>query len=57
MGFREIRVRFAVDAPQAAPEQLRSLREKTEQYCVVMQTLMKPPKLQSEWIEKRRPQE
>jgi uncharacterized OsmC-like protein len=57
VGFRDIRIRFAVDAPQAAPEQLRSLREKTEQYCVVMQTLMKPPKLQSEWIETQRLQE
>jgi uncharacterized OsmC-like protein len=54
VGFRDIRIRFAVDAPQAAPEQLRSLREKTEQYCVVMQTLMKPPKLQSEWVETQR---
>jgi hypothetical protein len=29
---------------------MSGLREKTEQYCVVMQTLLRPPKLQSEWI-------
>jgi hypothetical protein len=26
------------------------LREKTEQYCVVLQTLLHPPKIESEWI-------
>jgi hypothetical protein len=25
------------------------LQEKTEQYCVVMQTLMQPPSLQTKW--------
>jgi uncharacterized OsmC-like protein len=49
VGFESIRLHFGVVAPQATPEQLRGLREKTEQYCVVMQTLMQPPKLQSEW--------
>jgi hypothetical protein len=37
-------------APLATEEQLRSLREKTEQYCVVMQTLIQPPSLQIEWF-------
>jgi uncharacterized OsmC-like protein len=49
VGFEDIRVRFELDAPQATPEQLRALQEKTEQYCVVMQTLLKPPKVRSEW--------
>ncbi|MGH9745525.1 MAG: OsmC family protein [Candidatus Acidiferrales bacterium] len=49
VGFESIRLRFDVDAPKATPEQLRGLQEKTEQYCVVMQTLMHPPQLQSEW--------
>jgi uncharacterized OsmC-like protein len=49
VGFEDIRVRFELDAPQATPEQLCALQEKTEQYCVVMQTLLKPPKIQSEW--------
>ncbi len=50
VGFETIRLDFDVVAPQATPEQLRGLREKTEQYCVVMQTLMRPPKLQTGWV-------
>jgi uncharacterized OsmC-like protein len=50
VGFENIRLLFDIVAPQATPEQLRALREKTEQYCVVMQTLLHPPKLQSEWV-------
>jgi uncharacterized OsmC-like protein len=49
VGFENIRLRFDVDAPKATPEQIRGLQERTEQYCVVMQTLMRPPKLQTEW--------
>ena len=50
VGFESVRLNFDVSAPQATPEQLVGLREKTEQYCVVMQTLLYPPKLQSKWI-------
>jgi uncharacterized OsmC-like protein len=50
VGFDSIHLLFDIAAPKATPEQLRSLREKTEQYCVVMQTLMQPPKLQTEWV-------
>ncbi|HEV2714123.1 MAG TPA: OsmC family protein [Terriglobales bacterium] len=49
VGFEHIHLHFDITAPDATPEQLRGLREKTEQYCVVMQTLMRPPKLQAEW--------
>ena len=49
VGFPAIRLRFELVAPQATPEQLRGLQEKTEQYCVVMQTLLCPPKIQSDW--------
>src|SRR6202045_4513437 len=49
VGFEEIRVRFDIDAPQASPEQRKALQEKTEQYCVVMQTLLHPPKINTEW--------
>ena len=49
VGFESIRLHFDIAAPQATPEQLRALREKTEQYCVVMQTLTRPPSLQTEW--------
>src|SRR5882724_2378937 len=50
VGFENIYLHFDVVAPNATAEQLRGLREKTEQYCVVMQTLMRPPRLQTEWI-------
>jgi len=49
VGFENIQLSFDVVAPKATPEQLHALREKTEQYCVVMQTLVKPPKIQSRW--------
>jgi len=50
VGFERIHIRFDIHAPHATQEQLRALREKTEQYCVVMQTLVQPPNLQSEWV-------
>jgi uncharacterized OsmC-like protein len=49
VGFENIRVQFEIDAPEATPEQLRDLREKTQQYCVVLQTLVQPPKIETEW--------
>jgi uncharacterized OsmC-like protein len=50
VGFESIRLKFEVVAAKATPEQLQGLREKTEQYCVVMQTLMRPPSLRTEWV-------
>jgi uncharacterized OsmC-like protein len=50
VGFQRIHTRFEIVAPHATTEQLRALREKTEQYCVVMQTLNHSPKLQTEWV-------
>ncbi|HTK94529.1 MAG TPA: OsmC family protein [Terriglobales bacterium] len=49
VGFEAIRMKFDVRAPQATAEQLAALREKTEQYCVVNQTLLHPPKIESHW--------
>src|SRR6186997_1890067 len=49
VGFESIRTRFEIDAPDATPEQLAAPQEKTEQYCVVMQTLTRPPALETEW--------
>ena len=49
VGFEKIRVHFDIRAPQATPEQLRALQEKSEQYCVVMQTLLKPPQIEASW--------
>jgi uncharacterized OsmC-like protein len=49
VGFENIRVIFDVRAPQATKEQLSALQEKTEQYCVVMQTMQHPPKIDPRW--------
>src|SRR5271154_3332283 len=49
VGFENIRVTFDVRAPQATREQLSALQAKTEQYCVVMQTLEHPPKIDHSW--------
>jgi len=49
VGFEKIRLQFDVRAPQATPDQLHALREKSEQYCVVMQTLLHPPKIETTW--------
>jgi len=51
VGFEAIRVTFDIDAPQATAEQLKALHEKTEQYCVVFQTLTHPPQVVSEWTQ------
>jgi uncharacterized OsmC-like protein len=50
VGFERIRLRFDIQAPEATAQQLRALQEKTEQYCVVMQTLIRPPAIQTEWV-------
>jgi uncharacterized OsmC-like protein len=49
VGFERIQLHFNLLAPEASAEQLRALREKTEQYCVVMQTLLHPPKMEAVW--------
>ena len=49
VGFQAIRTKFDIDAPEATAEQLKALREKTEQYCVVFQTLVRPPKIETTW--------
>jgi uncharacterized OsmC-like protein len=49
VGFESIRVVFDVRAPGATEEQLRALQAKTEQYCVVMQTLRHPAKIENRW--------
>jgi len=49
VGFQDIHARFDINAPDATPDQLAALREKTEQYCVVMQTLINPPQVRTSW--------
>src|ERR1700727_981859 len=49
VGVESLHLHFDVAAPTETPEQLRGLQEKTEQYCVVMQTLMRPPRVHTDW--------
>src|SRR6202045_1102381 len=51
VGFDSIRVKFDIRAPQATQEQLAALQQKTEQYCVVMQTLLHPPEIKNVWAD------
>jgi len=51
VGFEKIHLRFDIRAPKATADQLSRLQEKTEQYCVVMQTLIRPPRLQTDWVQ------
>ncbi len=52
VGFQEIRLVFDLDT-DATPEQLDSLLKLTRRYCVVYQTLVKPPTI-TETIRSRR---
>jgi uncharacterized OsmC-like protein len=49
VGFESIRVVYDIEAPEASLEQIERLREKTEQYCVVLQTLLRPPDIKTSW--------
>ena len=49
VGFQDIHAKFDISAPHATPEQLAALKEKTEHYCVVMQTLLNPPPIRTSW--------
>lgn len=54
VGFESITARFDIDAPEATDEQLAALKEKTEQYCVVYQTLRGgSTRLTTEWLPAR----
>ena len=50
VGFQDIHAVFDISAPEATPDQLAALEEKTEQYCVVMQTLVRPPVIRTSWV-------
>jgi uncharacterized OsmC-like protein len=49
VGFTDIRLSFAIDAPGTSEDDLAALRRKTERYCVVMQTLLGPPAVSTTW--------
>lgn len=45
VGFAEIRLTFDLDAPLLTDEELATLVRLTERYCVVLQTLRQPPRI------------
>lgn len=49
VGFESILVKFDLDGADITAEQLDSLREKTERYCVVLQTLTGGMDVKSQW--------
>jgi uncharacterized OsmC-like protein len=49
VGFQQMRVYFDVDPTEATERDLARLRRLTEQYCVVMQTLLAPPHVEVVW--------
>jgi uncharacterized OsmC-like protein len=49
VGFTDIRTTIEVVAPTASAEQLASLREKVERYCVVLATLRHAPPMTTTW--------
>ena len=49
VGFEAIRVRFGLSG-DVPGERLDKLKERTERYCVVLQTLLAPPPIEAHWI-------
>jgi uncharacterized OsmC-like protein len=49
VGFKDIRVRFALSG-DVPPDRLEKLKERTEKYCVVLQTLLTPPSIEAHWV-------
>ena len=48
VGFQAVRVHIAVTG-EVAEDRLARLRERTERYCVVLQTLLAPPSIETRW--------
>jgi uncharacterized OsmC-like protein len=48
VGFEAIRVRFGLSGDLPG-ERLDKLKERTERYCVVLQTLLAPPSIEARW--------
>ncbi len=48
VGFKAIRVRFALDG-DVPEDRLERLKDRTERYCVVLQTLLAPPAIEATW--------
>lgn len=48
VGFEAIRLRFVVNG-EIEQERLERLKDRSERYCVVLQTLLSPPQIEAEW--------
>jgi uncharacterized OsmC-like protein len=48
VGFDAIRVRFAIDGAIEG-DRLEKLKDRTERFCVVLQTLLTPPPIEATW--------
>jgi uncharacterized OsmC-like protein len=48
VGFEAIRLRFAVNGDIDA-DRFERLKDRTERYCVVLQTLLAPPSIDARW--------
>ena len=48
VGFEAIRVQFGLSG-DVPPERMVKLQERTERYCVVLQTLLAPPRVDTSW--------
>jgi uncharacterized OsmC-like protein len=48
VGFKAIRVEFGFNG--LPPDRLERLKERTERYCVVFQTLLTPPPIEVRWV-------
>ena len=48
VGFEAIRVNFTVSG-EIEPERFERLKDRTERYCVVLQTLLAPPVIEATW--------
>jgi uncharacterized OsmC-like protein len=49
VGFEAVRLSFTISG-EADSERLAKLQERTERYCVVLQTLVKPPSVDARWV-------
>lgn len=50
VGFTEVRTRFSLSGADAVEaDRLHRLRERTERYCVVLQTLLSAPPIATDW--------
>jgi uncharacterized OsmC-like protein len=51
VGFQAIRLRYALEG-DVDPDRLERLKDRTERYCVVLQTLLSSTSIESQWSTK-----